>query len=121
MQSYTSPLPKGLTQEEKHEWIQTYINSITPNRVDYKKSPIEAIITKLPRNSILEIKEDPKLKKLMEKFKEPFAKIVERIDYNKENTDDDYEEEEQEEETKTVKNSIGEEKETDNKIVCVYL
>lgn len=72
-----------MTQEEKHEWIQTFINSITPKRVDYEKSPTRSIITKLPRNSILEPKEDPKLKMLMEKFKEPLTKIVERIDYEK--------------------------------------
>lgn len=43
----------------------------------------------MPRNSILEVKEDPKLKQLMEKFREPSAKILERIDYEKENTDCD--------------------------------
>lgn len=76
-------MPDGLTEEERREWIQTYIDSITPNRVDYKKTPTRSIITKLPRNSIFQPKEDPKLNMLMEKFKEPVAKIVQRIDYEK--------------------------------------
>lgn len=63
-----------MTPTQKQQRVQAYIKSIS----SYKKSPTASIATNVPRNNTLGPKEDTKCKMLVEKFKEPIAKAVER-------------------------------------------